>query len=161
MGFVAPRPVADDLEWIPLGREELCLSVPPGHEFEGRDQIAVADLADEPMVALKVGYGVRHVTDRLFLEAGLSPRIEIEVTELSTLRALVSAGMGVALVPAPQPGHPSATRSIPLSDAGAFRPYGAVARQYGPSGRAARRFLTFVASRAVAEPPGGSERSAG
>lgn len=160
IGFVAPRPAADDLEWIPLGREVLCLGVPPGHEFEGRDQIAVADLADEPIVALKVGYGLRHVTDRLFREAGLSPRIKIEVTELSTLRALVSAGQGVAIVPAPQPGHVSTIPSIPLSDAGAFRSYGAVARPYGPSGHAAQRFLSFVASRAVPQPPGGPERSA-
>ncbi|WP_294013166.1 LysR substrate-binding domain-containing protein [Streptomyces sp.] len=160
IGFVAPRPVADDVQWVPLGREVPCLGVPPGHVFEGRGQIAVADLADEPMVALKAGYGLRHVTDRLFREAGLTPRIKIEVTELSTLRALVSAGMGVALVPAPQPGHVSTTRNIPLSDEGAFRSYGAVARQYGPSGRAARRFLSFVASRAVPEPPADSEERA-
>jgi LysR family transcriptional activator of glutamate synthase operon len=160
VGFVAPRPAADDLEWIPLGREVLCLAVPPGHKFEGRDQIAVTDLVDEPMVALKVGYGLRHVADRLFREAGLTPRIRIEVTELSTLRALVSSGMGVALVPAPQPGQASTTGSVPLSDAGAFRSYGALARQYGPSGRAARRFLSFVAGRAVPQPPAGSERTA-
>lgn len=84
--------------------------------FEGRDQVAVADLADEPMVALKAGYGLRHVTDRLCREAGFSPRIEIEVTELSTLRSLVAAGMGVAVVPAPQPGHPPANIGIPFSD---------------------------------------------
>ncbi|MEV7739730.1 LysR family transcriptional regulator [Streptomyces sp. NPDC088921] len=160
IGFVAPRPVADDVEWVPLGREVLCLGVPPGHESEERGEIAVADLADEPMVALKVGYGLRHVMDRLFREAGVTPRIMIEVTELSTLRALVSAGMGVALVPAPQPGHVSTTRTIPLTDEGAFRSYGAVARRYGPSGRAARRFLDFVASRAVPPPPADSERFA-
>ncbi|XVQ15199.1 LysR family transcriptional regulator [Spirillospora sp. CA-255316] len=157
VGFVAPPPAADDLQWIPLGREDLHFGVPPGHEFEGRGQIAVADM---PMVALKPGYGLRHVTDRLFQEAGPSSRIEIEVTELSTLRALVSAGIGVAIVPALQPGHLSTPRSIPLSDAGAFRCYGAVARQYGPSGRAARRFLRFVASRTVPQPPGDSARSA-
>jgi len=84
----------------------------------------------------------------------------IEVTELSTLRALVSAGMDVVLVPAPQPGHVSTTRNTPLSDEGAFRSYGAVARQYGTSGRAARRFLDFVASRAVPPPPADSARFA-
>lgn len=146
IGFVAPEPSADDLLWIPLGREQLCLGIPQGHPFEGRQAIAVTDLAQEPMVALKVGYGLRQVLDRLCREAGFTPRIEIEVTELSTLRALVAAGMGVAVVPAAQPGHRSATPTVAFRDPAVFREYGAVIRPYGPSGRAARRFLEFVSA---------------
>ncbi|WP_405622112.1 LysR family transcriptional regulator [Streptomyces sp. NBC_00076] len=147
IGFVAPEPVADDLDWIPLGREDLCLAVPPGHAFEGRDHVAIADLAHEPMVALRAEFGLRQVSDRLCREAGFSARVAIEVTELSTLHALVAAGMGVAVVPAPRPGHTSgpAIRGIPFSDPTAFRPYGAVIRRGGPSGQAARRFVSFVA----------------
>ncbi|MFI6435394.1 LysR family transcriptional regulator [Streptomyces sp. NPDC050759] len=161
IGFVAPEPVADDLDWIPLGREPLCLGVPPGHVFEGRDQVAIADLVHEPMVALRAGFGLRHVTDRLCREAGFSPRVEIEVTELSTLHALVAAGMGVAVVPAPRTGHtPGPTiRGIPFSDPTAFRHYGAVTRRCGPSGLAARRFLKFVARGST--PPSQSGRPAG
>jgi len=148
IGFVAPEPVADDLDWIPLGREQLCLGVPPGHAFEGRDQVAIADLAHEPMIALRAGFGLRQVADRLCREAGFSPRVEIEVTELSTLRALVAAGMGVAVVPASRAGHPSepVIPSIAFSDPTAFRYYGAVTRRGGPGGQAARRFLKFVAT---------------
>lgn len=145
IGFVAPEPTADDLEWVPLGREALCLRVPPGHVFEGGDHVAMADVAEEPMIALKAGYGLRQVTDRLCREAGFSPRIEIEVTELSTLHALVAAGMGVAVVPAAHSGHTSTIGNVPLSDPTAFRCYGAVVRRHGPSGQAARRFLKFVA----------------
>ncbi|MFI6362030.1 LysR family transcriptional regulator [Nocardia sp. NPDC050630] len=153
IGFVAPQPTADDLHWLPLGHEELGLGVPPGHAFEGRGDIAVADLMDEPMVALKVGYGLRQVTDRLCREAGFSPRIETEVTELSTLRALVAAGMGVAIIPAAQPGHPPTTPTIPFRDHAVFRQYGAVTRTHGPSGRAARRFLEFVAEQTERQQP--------
>lgn len=154
IGFVAPEPAADDLEWIPLGREPLCLGIPPGHAFEGRDHVAIADLAHEPMIALRAGFGLRHVTDSLCREAGFSPRIEIEVTELSTLHALVAAGMGVAVVPAPRPGQTPGPviRGIPFSDQTAFRHYGAVTRRGGPSGLAARRFLKFVA-RGSTHPP--------
>jgi len=138
IGFVAPEPVADDLDWMPLGHEDLCLTIPPGHAFEGWDQVAIADLADVPMVALAVGHGLREVTDRLCEEAGFSPRIEMEVTELSTLRALVAAGIGVAVVPAPRRGDTSgpAGVGIPFSDPTAFRRYGAVTRR---NGRAAVR----------------------
>ncbi|GHB59399.1 LysR family transcriptional regulator [Streptomyces umbrinus] len=160
IGFVAPEPVSDDLDWIPLGREHLSLGVPPGHVFEGRDQVAIADLAHEPMIALRAGFGLRQVTDRLCREAGFSPRVEIEVTELSTLRALVAAGMGVAVVPASRAGRPSepGIPSIPFSDPTAFRHYGAVIRRGGPGGQAARRFLSFVAreSKRVAQADGPS-----
>ncbi|MFI5719604.1 LysR family transcriptional regulator [Nocardia sp. NPDC051750] len=144
IGFVAPQPAADDLEWIPLGSEALCLRVPPGHAFEGRDRVAMADVANEPMIALKGEYGLRQVTNQLCLEAGFDPRIEFEVTELSTLNALVTAGMGIAVVPAAHSGHTSSAGTVPLSDPTAFRRYGAVVRRPGPSGRAARRFLEFV-----------------
>lgn len=157
IGFVAPEPVGDDLHWIPLGREPLRLGIPPGHVFEGRDHVAIADLAHEPMIALRAGFGLRQVTDRLCREAGFTPRVEIEVTELSTLHALVAAGMGVAVVPAPGPGDTPgpAIRGIPFSDPTAFRHYGAVIRRGGPSGLAARRFLKFVARGSMYEPSSG------
>ncbi|WP_327098167.1 LysR family transcriptional regulator [Nocardia vinacea] len=152
IGFVAPRPNADDLRWLSLGREELGLGVPPGHPLEGRADIAVADLVDEPMVALEVGYGLRQVTDRLCREAGFTPRIVIEVTELSTLRALVTAGMGVAVIPTAWPGHTLATPTIPFRDRSISRQYGAVTRAHGPSGQAAQRFLEFVAEQSRSQP---------
>lgn len=149
IGFVAPAPAADDLDWTPLGREDLCLDIPPGHMFEGLERVGIADLADEPMVALKAGNGLRHVTDRLCLEAGFRPRIEIEVTELSTLRAFVAAGMGVAVVPVRRPDHSPAVHSIPFTDPTAFLRYGVVTRRSGPSSQAAKRFLGFVTRGAI------------
>ncbi|MCX5435626.1 MULTISPECIES: LysR family transcriptional regulator [unclassified Streptomyces] len=150
IGFVAPQPGADDVQWTPLGRERLCLSVPPGHALEGRDQVAIAELAAEPMVVLKTGFGLRQITDSLCGQAGFRACIAIEVTELSTLHALVAAGMGVAVVPASWPeGMPGSTAiTVPFSDPTAFRDYGAVTRRGGPGSRAAQRFLGYVAGRA-------------
>jgi LysR family transcriptional regulator, transcription activator of glutamate synthase operon len=144
IGFVAPQPTVDDLAWVPLGREHLCLEVPVGDEFEGRAAISIAEIAGRPMLALGQEYGLRHVVDRLFADAGLTPQIQIEATELSTLRALVHHGSGIAIVPIP-PGAAPSTTMIPLSDADAFRHYGAVTRIDGPTGNAARAFLQFAA----------------
>ncbi|NDV06121.1 LysR family transcriptional regulator [Rhodococcus sp. IEGM 248] len=144
VGFVAPRPNAEDLAWVPLGRELLCLEVPPGDEFADRESITIAEIAGRPMIALGPSYGLRHVVDRLFDEAGLTPTIGIEATELSTLRALVRHGRGIAIVPVPQADQQSPTVTIPISDANAFRFYGAITRNYGPTGTPARAFLEFV-----------------
>lgn len=144
VGFVAPRPNAEDLAWVPLGRELLCLEVPPNDEFAGRDSISIAEIATRPMIALGPSYGLRHVVDRLFDDAGLTPRISIEATELSTLRALVRHGSGIAIVPVPPVDQQTPTVTIPISDANAFRFYGAITRNYGPTGSAARAFLDYV-----------------
>jgi LysR family transcriptional activator of glutamate synthase operon len=146
IGFVAPQPSADDLGWIRLGREHLCLEVPAGDMFEGRESISIADIAERPMLALGQEYGLRHVVDRLFAEAGLTPQISIEATELSTLRALVHHGSGIAIVPVPPGPQTMSTTIIAINDADAFRFYGAVTRREGPTGSAARSFLEFTAS---------------
>lgn len=153
IGFVAPQPMADDLAWFPLGREHLSLEVPAGDEFEGRDRISIAEIASRPMMALGQEYGLRHVVDRLFSDLGLIPQISIEATELSTLRALVHHGSGIAIVPVPPGTQGASTTMIPLSDADAFRHYGVVTRLDGPTGSAARAFLQFTAGAGTGEEP--------
>src|SRR5699024_9579264 len=101
VGFVAPEPAGIDVTWVPLGRELLCLEVPEGDELEGRVEISIAEIAERPMLALGQEYGLRHVVDRLFEDAGVAPRISVEATELSTLKALVRHGSGIAIVPLP------------------------------------------------------------
>ena len=144
IGFVAPRPVAEDLAWVRLGRELLCLEVPPGDEFADRESISSAEISTRPMIALGQSYGLRHVVDRLFDDAGCIPSISIEATELSTLRALVRHGSGIAIVPVPRSDQQSPTVTVPISDANAFRSYGVITRNDGPTGSAARAFLDFV-----------------
>lgn len=147
IGFVAPEPAADDLVWLPMGDESLCLSVPQRHPLARRKRIAVADLATEVFIALRSEYGLRQVTDRLCLDAGFRPTIVLETTELSTLRSLVEVGLGVALVPSPRPGHsrPQGTAiDVPLRDKTALRPFGAICRKGGPNSYAAQRFLAFA-----------------
>jgi DNA-binding transcriptional LysR family regulator len=144
VGFVAPRPVAEDLAWVPLGRELLCLEVPSDDEFADRTEISIAEISRRPMIALGPSYGLRHVVDKLFDDVGCTPSISIEATELSTLRALVRHGSGIAIVPRPRSDQRSTTVTIPISDADAFRFYGVITRSDGPTGSAASAFLDFV-----------------
>ena len=45
------------------------------------------------------GYGMRSLTDALFREAGFRPRIAFESQDSHTARGLVSAGLGVSILP--------------------------------------------------------------
>ena len=50
-------------------------------------------------MAMGSGYGMRSLTDALFREAGFRPRIAFESQDSHTVRGLVSAGLGVSILP--------------------------------------------------------------
>ncbi|MDN3351914.1 LysR family transcriptional regulator [Actinomadura sp. DC4] len=97
MAITSPRP--EGLAWHPLRTERLRLAVPAGHRAAGPAEANLADVADEPFILMRGGYGLRTVTDELFRAAGVRPEIAFEGEEATTLRALVAAGLGVAIVP--------------------------------------------------------------
>ena len=82
-----------------LYREPLRLVVHHGHRIAGFPSAALADIKGEPFVALGPGYGLRSITDALFRDAGFRPRIAFESQDSHTARGLVSAGLGVSILP--------------------------------------------------------------
>jgi len=61
-----------------LYREPLRLVVHHRHALAGRRRAKVAEIRQEPFVAMGSGYGMRSLTDALFREAGFRPRIAFE-----------------------------------------------------------------------------------
>jgi LysR family transcriptional activator of glutamate synthase operon len=96
--LLGPRPVGRRFAWHRLITEPLLLAVPPQHRLAGRSAVRLEEVADEPFVALSPGNALRTLTDRLCHAAGFEPRIAFEGDEVATLRGLVAAGLGVALV---------------------------------------------------------------
>ncbi|WP_192782583.1 LysR family transcriptional regulator [Amycolatopsis lexingtonensis] len=119
LALLAPLPSVPALASAGLVDEEILLSVPAGHPLAGRRSVRVAELADEEFVLLEQGYGVRTLTDELCAAAGFTPRIAFEGQESDTVRGLVAAGLGVALLPRFGPGSPAGVAEVPLSP----RPY--------------------------------------
>lgn len=113
LALVAPVP--DDLESIIIAQQDLLLSVPTGHRLGRRRRVRFGELADEPFVMLEHGYGVRQITDELCADAGFEPKIVFEGQESDTVRGLVAAGFGVALLPRFDTAAPAGVVEIPLS----------------------------------------------
>lgn len=61
--------------------------------------VAVADLADKPLILPTGPHGLRSTLDTAFAGAGISPNIVLEVDSLAMVMAAVDAGMGVTLQP--------------------------------------------------------------
>ncbi|MGP4002181.1 LysR family transcriptional regulator [Streptomyces sp. 8N706] len=114
--LTSPVPDAPDLVARRLDEQKLRLVVPDDHRLASRRRIRLAEAADEFFVTLEPGYGLRRITDALCAEAGFTPRIAFEGEEAETLRGLVAAGLGVALLPppaVPRPGVAELTVTAP------------------------------------------------
>ena len=142
LALTAPvAPAGRNLQSSPLYREPLRLVVHHSHPLAGRTTAALADIRTEPFVALGPGYGMRSLTDALFREAGYRPRIAFESQDSHTIRGLVSAGLGVSILP-PGGDAPGRTVSpetgnlgwveVPLDSALAFREVGISWRRRKP-----------------------------
>jgi DNA-binding transcriptional LysR family regulator len=99
--LTSPVPDAADLVARRLDVQRLCLVVPADHRLAARMRIRLAEASGELFVTLEPGYGLRRITDALCAEAGFTPKIAFEGEEAETLRGLVAAGLGVALLPPP------------------------------------------------------------
>lgn len=82
-----------------LYREPLVVVVGPRHRLARRAAVRLAELADEEFVSFGPGSTVRELVARAALRAGFEPRASVSATNLGTVRALVSAGLGVSVLP--------------------------------------------------------------
>jgi DNA-binding transcriptional LysR family regulator len=100
VGLVRP-PVADDaIKLTPLVTERLIAALPEGHPLAKRATVPVAALAQEPFVLTPRRItGLYEDVIGVCRAAGFSPQVVQEASEWQTIIGLVSAGIGVSLVP--------------------------------------------------------------
>ncbi|HEX7942282.1 MAG TPA: LysR family transcriptional regulator [Gemmatimonadaceae bacterium] len=84
----------------PLLDEELFLMVPEGHALTGATTVAIEDLAAETWVSTREGSAGDNCLIRLCGGAGFDPLIAMRGAGADSVRGMVQAGIGIALVPA-------------------------------------------------------------
>jgi DNA-binding transcriptional LysR family regulator len=87
------------LEAVPLVREPVLMAVPASHRLAREESVALQQFRDDAFIFFKRGTGLRATTERAADQAGFTPRVAFETGSLDRLLALVSEGLGVALVP--------------------------------------------------------------
>ncbi len=122
-------PVHDDLpsrfSAHHLAPEELVLIRPPGHR--PARPAGLADVRDSPFVCLAAESGLRAILEAAAAAAGFAPRVQFEASSPASIRELVSAGLGVALLArsaAERPGAPIAV--CPLDPSPPHPPIGLI-----------------------------------
>jgi DNA-binding transcriptional LysR family regulator len=103
-GFLIP-PLPDkakvDLDYLPLLSEPLVLAIPTGALALGEGPVGLADLPPLPLIIFPrpIAPGLHDAILACYRAAGLTPEIGQEAIQMQTIVGLVSAGMGLALVP--------------------------------------------------------------
>ena len=143
VALTSPLPADPALATVRVAEQELVLTVPSGHRLTGRRSVRLSDLADEPFVGLKPGYGLRRITDELCQVAGFTPALAFQGEECDTLRGLVAAGLGVAILPSAEHDVSGGTVELSLRPV-ATRQIGLVWRADDDLPPAARVFRDFV-----------------
>jgi DNA-binding transcriptional LysR family regulator len=106
--------IPDHLDRRTVHRDEADLIVRVDHRLAGRDSVTPHDLVDECWIATPEDTICRQWLSRMYAGTGRLPRIEHVSMEFASHLALVSAGLGVALIPrlgrGPLPANTAAVR---------------------------------------------------
>lgn len=100
LAFVAPVPTDhDQVNGHILFTEEMMAVVPASHPLAEYDSIRLDQLHKEPFVMFREGFTLRKIVDDACRQAGFKPCVAFEGEDIDTVKGLVAAGLGVALLP--------------------------------------------------------------
>jgi DNA-binding transcriptional LysR family regulator len=148
-GALTFHPSEEGLLEVPVGSDELVLLVHPSHELAHRKQVAMEDVAREPVVAHNDPSPARERVLRLFEEHHVPLQMVISLPSLDGIKRAVEMGIGVALLPRRcalteiARGHLVAVKVPAL---GGTRQVRLAFRKTGERSRAADAFLDLVRS---------------
>ncbi len=133
----------DEIELLPYIEEPFVLAVPPGSALAALRSAELADVAGEPLITFNPGSSLRRLVEQAFAASGLEPRVALETIETSAARAMVSSGLGVAILPESVATRPGPPVTVVTLGASPIR-RSAVAWRQGPGSPARDAFLVAV-----------------
>ncbi|WP_262107604.1 LysR family transcriptional regulator [Arthrobacter sp. Marseille-P9274] len=80
-------------------RESTVILVARGHPLAGREQVSMEELRDESWIVRAEAHPVVEVLQRSAHDAGFEPTIAFLANDYQEAQAMVSVGMGIAMVP--------------------------------------------------------------
>ncbi len=147
---LASQPIENErLEVKELFSEELLLALPPGHRLSRKRFVAVADLEGERLMVMKEGHCLGDQVLGFCGRHDVKSKISFSSSQLETIQALVSSGLGISLVPAMA--ARSKRKDLPeyrsLQSPRPERKIVTAWPKQRPPGRAANEFLKMVSAR--------------
>ena len=91
--------VADDVCVVPALKEEMVVVAGPGHALTRERPIQPKSLGRFPLILYESGSNTRRVLDEYFVSEGVAVRIAMETENVEIIKAMVSHGLGVSIIP--------------------------------------------------------------
>lgn len=104
----------------PLFEEPFVLATPPGHRLAGKEDLVIADLAQEQLLLLEQGHCLRDQALDVCRMAGADEKAQFQAASLETLREMVAVDVGgITLLPVlavqPPVARPRSLRLTPFA----------------------------------------------
>jgi len=138
---------AHEFRSFPLLQEKLFAVLPQRHGLSKRRAISLGDLQDDSFVLLRDGHCFRDTAFAACKRARMNPKVIFESGQFSSILSMVSAGLGVSIVPAMAVEKRAGCCYVPLADERAARTIGAVTLNGRSLTRVNEAFLTHLGAR--------------
>ncbi|AUJ25614.1 MULTISPECIES: LysR family transcriptional regulator [Virgibacillus] len=111
-----------------LFTERIVALLPLHHPLADRSSIRLRELKDDPFIVLPEGFVLRNLVEEACYTKGFAPIIGFEGDDTDALKGLVSAGLGIALMPEVTliDNTPRSTVAIPLAENDITRTVGVI-----------------------------------
>jgi DNA-binding transcriptional LysR family regulator len=99
MAFVSLPVEVRSIETELLSQDQLVAIASPRHPLAGQRVISAFALAGEKLILGERGGNTRRLIDEFFAEAGLRPKVAMELSRQAAIKNMVASDMGVGIVP--------------------------------------------------------------
>jgi DNA-binding transcriptional LysR family regulator len=97
---VNPRALPPGLTCTPVASDEMVVILPPGHRLQRRRRpVHLKELVDEPLIMNELAVGYGELVLSMFADQSMRPNIAAISDNVETIKAMVRAGGGIAIVP--------------------------------------------------------------
>ncbi|MFC4618452.1 LysR family transcriptional regulator [Camelliibacillus cellulosilyticus] len=147
IAYTAPVPRNhDDVKGEVFYRERLMAIVPSNHPLAESPWIRLSQLREDRFVSFRSDLPLYEIIQKAFKQSGMAPVIAFEGEDIETIKSLVSAGFGVALLPE----HallelPPDLKKLVITEPDVYRSVGVIlpkTRELAPSEAMFYKFLT-------------------
>jgi LysR family transcriptional regulator, cyn operon transcriptional activator len=141
LGVAFFPPTSDAVLGEHLFDDTLALALPAKHPLAAARRVRFAQLADVPLAMLSQKYQTRRLVDSYFQQAGVSPKVVVEMDSVDALHRIVEQGVAAAFLPARTTRPLARVRLVQVTDPRPIRAAGLIWRRNGYRSAAARVFV--------------------
>ncbi|MDH3663728.1 MAG: LysR substrate-binding domain-containing protein [Alphaproteobacteria bacterium] len=102
IGVLSEYQADDRFTVLSSNRHAVMLMIPADHGWAGRASVDIAELQDVPMVLREKGSSTRLRFEEALREAGIDPRIVLEIGSRESVREAVAANLGLGVIQEPE-----------------------------------------------------------